>query len=260
MILGQGAKRDGYELVKVIPAITSGVALAAFVAAVLAFIWAHQTRRRERILLALPEKDRLKAIRELADDLGISAKNVQSEARVVQLVMARMHQRAGLQRALFRLVFGISILASAVAAYQIFENGRAAQAVRPDRPAAPLAPASVPSVGMPIESPGASEPAGLRLNDAKAPRTTPSSTRVGRPTSANAVRASHPDAVPRLPPSARSADAPEAMPPVAQYGRSGGNDPDRDASEPVALLGLRVKVIFSDASAEAAQRTIRKLQ
>jgi hypothetical protein len=247
------------ELFKVIPSITSGVALAAFVAAVIAFVVVQHTKRKQSLLQALPEKDRLKAIRELADDLGISAKHVQSEARVVQLVMARMAQRAAMQRALFALVFGIALLAAGVAAFQIYQNGQMQPTIRVPPPARGDAPGQMPSPASAASASPASQPASTRATTARG-----IDPAWPRPAPASEVRpqrtARRPAGVEAHAPAASDRDTASPLPAIAHYAPRDEADAARVASVPQPLLGMKVKVVFSSESADVAGRAIGRLQ
>lgn len=104
---------------EIIPKITTGISFAAFSLAILAFILKSASQKKTKLISKIPEKDRLPALMEMADNLGISAKGIEDEKLVFKLVMEKLQTQASLRRTLYNLIFMVFLISSAVVVVQI---------------------------------------------------------------------------------------------------------------------------------------------
>ncbi len=104
---------------EILPKITTAISFAAFVLAILAYILKNNSKRKQSIISKLPETDRLSALKALADNLGISAKEIRNEELIFKLVMERLKSQSNLRRTIYYLVFIIFLVSTALVVFQI---------------------------------------------------------------------------------------------------------------------------------------------
>jgi hypothetical protein len=104
---------------EVIPKITTAISFAAFLLTVLAYILKNSTQKKSDLIKNIPDKNRLSALKEMADNLGISAKKIENEELVYELVKERLKSQTSLTRTLYYLIFMVFLVASAIVVIQI---------------------------------------------------------------------------------------------------------------------------------------------
>lgn len=102
----------------VIPKITTSISFAAFLLVILAYILKNWTKKKNDLIKNIPDKNRLSALKEMADNLGISAKKIESEELIYELVKERLRSQTSLTRTLYYLGFIIFMVTCIIVVIQ----------------------------------------------------------------------------------------------------------------------------------------------